>query len=130
MEATMIKCETNYGSIQHYMIGWANFPKLLEQPHVQAGIHPFVVVSNNDCNKHSPVVTVIQITSKDSNPWLPTHYTLDFKQANEVGLYKKSVIKAESITSIGKSIILRMNGILTEDAQKEVDRIIRRQLGL
>lgn len=41
--------------------------------HVQHGIRPVVVVSNDFANTHSPVVTVVPLTSNTHKGQLPTH---------------------------------------------------------
>ena len=39
----------------------------------QSGLRPAVVVSNNKANRHSPVVTVVPMTTKTRKTFLPTH---------------------------------------------------------
>ena len=41
--------------------------------HVQHGRRPVVIISNNLANTHSPVVTVIPLTSQMNKHQLPTH---------------------------------------------------------
>lgn len=57
----------------------------------QSGIRPAVIVSNNRANEHSPVITVVPLTSKIyKKRMLPTHVyigdrgTRSFKQLNEL----------------------------------------------
>lgn len=66
---------------------------------LQSGTRPVIIVSNNLANKHSPVVTVIPLTSQLSKKKLPTHTIVD-----ECGLDKKSIVLAEQIMSINKKI--------------------------
>lgn len=42
----------------------------------QQGGRPVIVVSNETCNKFSPTVTVVPLTTKDKKP-LPTHVELN-----------------------------------------------------
>lgn len=42
----------------------------------QQGGRPCIVVSNETCNKFSPIVTVVPLTTKDKKP-LPTHVLLE-----------------------------------------------------
>ena len=43
--------------------------------HVQQGVRPVVVVSNDAANRYSPVVTVVPLTSQRKKP-LPTHVVI------------------------------------------------------
>ena len=42
---------------------------------VQGGPRPAIIVSNNMCNKHSPVVSVVPITSRENKP-LPNQVSI------------------------------------------------------
>lgn len=42
----------------------------------QQGGRPVIVVSNETCNKFSPTVTIVPLTTKDKKP-LPTHVELN-----------------------------------------------------
>ena len=45
---------------------------------VQSGIRPCVVMSNDMANRHSPVITVVPLTSKiRKKQYLPTHVFLN-----------------------------------------------------
>lgn len=45
---------------------------------IQSGIRPCVVMSNDMANKHSPVITVVPLTSKiHKKEYLPTHVFLN-----------------------------------------------------
>lgn len=64
---------------------------------LQAGVRPVLVVSNDKANEHSPVITIIPITSKMGKAKLPTHVLIE-----ECGLKQPSIALAEQITSINK----------------------------
>lgn len=40
---------------------------------VQSGIRPVIILSNERNNRHSTVVAVVPLTSRDKKPELPTH---------------------------------------------------------
>lgn len=60
----------------------------------QQGGRPVIVVSNETCNKFSPTVTVIPLTTKDKKP-LPTHVEL-----NVEGLPVYGTILCEQVQSV------------------------------
>ncbi len=72
---------------------------------MQAGARPVLVVSNNNANQYSSVITVIPITSKMGKTKLPTHVLI-----KECGLSKPSIALAEQITSINKDRLDRKIG--------------------
>lgn len=72
---------------------------------MQTGGRPVLVISNNKANQHSPVITVIPITSKMCKAELPTHVLI-----KECGLKKPSIVLAEQITSINKDRLERKMG--------------------
>ena len=72
---------------------------------MQAGGRPVLVISNNKANQHSPVITVIPITSKMCKAELPTHVLI-----KECGLKKPSIVLAEQITSNNKDRLERKMG--------------------
>lgn len=97
--------------------------------HIQAGIRPAIVYSNDICNCHSPVITVIPLTSKNKK-MLPTHLHLNKLAAKMCGLSKESTILAECITSISKENMVKKVGRISNDAiMSGIDRIVDIQLG-
>lgn len=60
----------------------------------QQGGRPVIVVSNETCNKFSPTVTVVPLTTKDKKP-LPTHVEL-----NVEGLPVYGTILCEQVQSV------------------------------
>ena len=84
---------------------------------------PVVVVSNEDCNKHSPVVTVLPITSKDKQR-LPTHVDVP----DDMPVY--GVIMAEQILTVSKSRLGDYIGELDANTIKKVDEAIATQCGI
>ena len=68
---------------------------------VQGGIRPVIVISNNVCNTHSPVIHIVPITSRTKNK-LPTHVTIDAS----TGLKTESTALTEQSTLISKDVRL------------------------
>lgn len=78
---------------------------------------PVVIVSNDDCNWHSPVVTVLPITSKDKKP-LPTH-----TQVPE-GLPVRGIVMAEQIQTVSKSRLGDYIGEFDDKTMRKIDETI------
>ncbi|SEV99669.1 type II toxin-antitoxin system PemK/MazF family toxin [[Clostridium] fimetarium] len=95
----------------------------------QGGIRPACIVSNNKCNEHSPVVTVVPITSKSKKKGLPTHIDVDKKDAS--GLIRDSVALTEQIQSIDKMDIRKVSGMITnQSVMKKITGGIAIQCGI
>ena len=54
--------------IRRGSVYWWNCP-CHNRNHIQAGVRPVVVVSNDDCNQHSGVVTVVPFTTRIKSPY-------------------------------------------------------------
>lgn len=92
---------------------------------LQAGIRPVIIVSNDAANEHSPVITVIPMTTKNKKR-LPTHVYVQ-----NCGLSKPSLALAEQITSINKSqITKRMGSIQQTIYEEQVYAAIKIQLNM
>lgn len=114
-----------YPSIKQHEIWLGNIPAS-DGDHVQHGFRPLLVVSNDAANTHSPVITVVPLTSQMNKHRLPTHVLL-----REQGLYKNSIALCEQIITLDKSHLVRRIGFV----YKSFDRIAIRhalavQLGM
>lgn len=79
----------------------------------QRGIRPAVVVSNNCANKHSPVITVVPLTSKTyKKRFLPTHVFIPRESIK--GLTRNSLALAEQVESLDKKNLLEYKGCVTD----------------
>lgn len=95
---------------------------------VQDGIRPCIVISNNRCNKHSPVITVVPLSTKIHKMRLPTHLKIDYKKYN---LPEPSFILAEQILSIDKDRIMsKVYKSLNDEDMSRLEDSIRIQVGL
>ena len=69
---------------------------------VQQGTRPVVIVSNDLANAHSPVITVVPLTSKLGKTALPTHVFLNNRM-----LDRPSLALCEQILTVDKTCLTR-----------------------
>lgn len=92
---------------------------------LQAGLRPVIIVSNDAANEHSPVITIIPMTTKRKKR-LPTHVYIQ-----DCGLPRPSLALAEQITSINKSrMTTKMGSIQQTIYEKQVTAAIKVQLSM
>lgn len=84
---------------------------------------PAVVVSNDSCNKFSPVIEVVFTTTSPRKKLLPTHVIMNSTPA-------KSVVLCEAIHSVDKSRILEHIGWCTDDEIRKINRALAVSIGL
>ena len=78
---------------------------------IQSGIRPVVIAQNNVGNCHSPTVEVIPMSAKVHKArYLPTHVLVHPNEAN--GLRTMSVVLAEQVVTINKSMLRGFCGVL------------------
>lgn len=76
---------------------------------LQCGVRPVLVVSNDQANAHSPVVTVVPLTGQTRKKnTLPTHVLIPCSKRH--GLTKPSIALAEQVTAIDKSKLVERRG--------------------
>lgn len=94
----------------------------------QKGIRPVIVVQNDIGNKYSPTVTVLPITTKiHKSNGMPTHVIID----NDGGLFEKSSVMAEQISTIDKSKLIEYLGTIRDKTlRRRIDKALRIQLGI
>lgn len=93
---------------------------------LQEGTRPVLIVSNDKCNRHSPVITVVPFTGRLQKNRLPTHVLV-----KECGLMKPSLVLAEQIMSLNKSRLEKRLGSIRETAYEgQVERAIKVQLNI
>src|SRR2546423_6090278 len=104
-------------------IHWVEFPKRNENKKIRTvqENHPAVIISNNQQNQFSPVVTVLPITSQ-----LDKIYPFEIL----VKLEKPSKILLDQITTINKSYLKEKVSSLTEKEIKGLERKIHLTLAL
>ena len=85
------------GSVRHLDIWLADIP-LRSNTHIQGGPRPVVVVSNNETNRHSTVISVIPLTTNMKFQWMVSHVRLEGG-----GLRYPSLALIDQITTIDRS---------------------------
>ena len=88
-----------------------DFDVLYKLRHKQSGIRPAVVVSNNKANTHSPIVTVVPLTSKTRKRHLPTHVLIPTTAG--IGLNRMSLALAEQVETLDKNRLMDYKGEIT-----------------
>lgn len=104
-------------------IFWTNAPEE-NNSSVQGGSRPVLIVSNNLNNIHSPVVTVVSLTSQ-TKPDLPVHVTIPAVSGE--GL---NTILCEQIKTIPKDHLKRYCGQLTEEVMHQVEKALATHLSI
>lgn len=87
----------------------------------QQGSRPAVIVSNNKCNEHSPVIEVVYLTTQKKT-WLPTHATVKARTP--------STALCEQVVSISKSKIGNYIRTCTDNEMREIDKCLLVSLAL
>ena len=95
-----------------------------------SGIRPAIVVSNNRANEHSPVITVVPLTSKiHKKRFLPTHVYIPVAPGR--GLKYESLALAEQVEAVDKERLLDKKGSIADEAiMAEITRAIQIQVGV
>lgn len=106
--------------IKRGSVWWWNCPDH-SRSHIQAGVRPVVIVSNNTCNHFSEVVTVVPFTTQVRKPF-PQQVPVVFN--GEV-----SIALADQITSIPISELTRYLCDLHDFQMEAIDKGIAIQLG-
>jgi mRNA interferase MazF len=88
---------------------------------------PVVVVSNDQNNKFSGTVTILPITSKNTQPVYPFEVFLSKGSAN---LPKDSKIKADQIRTLDKNRVIKHIGVLDKKDLDAIDRAMKIHLAL
>lgn len=112
--------------VTRYEIYWADLPYMEGSEHVQTGVRPVVIVSNDMGNKYGPVVTVVPLSSRVSKSALPVH--VKFITA---GLAKESLALCEQIRVIDKSFLGNYIGYISNpEVRDAIDHAMAIQLGI
>lgn len=114
--------------LKQFDIVLIDFPKL-ENESIQSGKRPALIYSNDMCNAHSPVVSVIPFTSRRKK-WMPTHLYFDQGYANTIGLPRASTLLGECVTPASKArIIAKMGTIQSPTVRQKIHDIVDVQFG-
>lgn len=94
-------------TVRRMELWWASLPEV--PGHVQHGIRPVVIVSSDQCNILSPVVSVVPCTAQRRKPALPTHVYL-----RGYGLSCGSIALCEQVMALDKSCLLQRIGMVCD----------------
>ena len=101
---------------------------------VQEGTRPVLVISGDDLNSHSRVVTVLPMTSKLKKEWMQTHIPLseeELEKAEDYGYFDPSMVLAEQVTTVDKRQFRSYVGrVIHEGKKKELEAAALVQLGM
>ena len=92
-----------------------------------AKTRPVVVVSNNINNTHAGTVSVLPITSKNTEKIYPFEIFLGKGSAN---LPKNSKAQADQIRTLDKSRLIRFLGELNKKEMSQINKAVSIHLGL
>jgi len=107
------------------MVYWADIPKYDNNPNVQNGRRPVIIVSNNVANCVSNNVTVVPCTTNtDKNPEQPTHYRMALNPKED------SLVLCEDVITISKNLLVSFMGMLDEHIMMDIDECLKAALGL
>lgn len=84
---------------------------------------PAIIVSNNTCNQHSPVVEVVFTTTSRRKRLLPTHVILHSTRMTSVAL-------CEAVYSVDKSRITECGMCVDQKEMRKIDHALKVSLGL
>ena len=103
-----------------------DLPKPSDDTHVQYGVRPAIVISNDAANENSPAITVIPLTSNRKKGQLPTHVFI-----SNPGLSRSSIALCEQIHTLDKSRMIKKLGQITNPFTiRAVEYGLAVQLGL
>ena len=103
-----------------------DLPKPSDDTHVQYGVRPAIVISNDAANESSSAVTVIPLTSNRKKGQLPTHVFV-----SNPGLTCSSIALCEQIHTLDKSRMIKKLGQITNPFTiRAVEYGLAVQLGL
>ena len=112
------------GNLQKFIRGqvWWQKSTSTRQPGIQNDGRPVIIVSNNACNRFSPAITVIPLTTADKKP-LPTHVKILMEDS------KISTALCEQLRTISTELLEDYIGTLDDTKLTEIEGAILITLG-
>ena len=108
-------------NIKCWDIYMADIP-LLKGSRKQCGLRPVLILSNDNCLKHSDYITVIPFTTKVKR-LMPTHLFFNDILAEKVGLKSESVLVCEQINGLDtKDLRWKIGSITDKSIQSAITR--------
>lgn len=107
------------------MVYWCDLPKYEQNPNVQAGMRPAIIVSNNVGNVFSRNVTIVPCTTNlEKKAEQPTHVRLNLNNQDD------SIVLCEMVLTVSKDLMKTFMGMLDETTMKEIDAALAVALNL
>ena len=101
---------------------------------VQEGCRPVLVISGDEYNQYSRVITVLPMTSKLKKEWMATHIPLseeEIEEADDYGYFDPSMVLAEQMTAVDKKQFRSYVGrVIHEGKIKQLEGAALAQLGM
>lgn len=94
-------------AVKYMEIWMADLPVI--PGHVKHGIRPVVIVSNDDTNAASPILTVIPLTTQRRILTQPTHVCL-----HGYGLASISIAQCEQVMALDRTCLVRRMGKVSD----------------
>lgn len=93
--------------------------------HIQTGIRPVLVISNESNNKFSPLVNVLPLTSSPAkvHKYYPMHAIIDVKD-------RTNAVLCEMVMTIPKDLIGNHYAVITDAEMEQVESCLKLQLGI
>lgn len=111
--------------IKKFDIWLADLPTVPES-HVQSGVRPVVIVSNDTANQCSPLISIIPLTSNLARPDIPTHTVIRSRFLAHV-----SMALCEQMMTIDKSRLKeRMGAVEHQHERMAIRHCMQVQLDL
>ena len=111
--------------VKHLEIWMASIP-FRAGSHVQCGDRPVIIISNDDINEISSVVSVVPLTTKIKQLWMRSHVPLSGH-----GLKYPSMVLVEQVTTIDKAQLrFRIGQISKARDAVEIRKALLDHLGL
>lgn len=111
--------------VRRFDIWLADLPEINDS-HIQSGIRPVIIVSNEISNIHSPIVSIVPLTTNLSRVDMPTHIVLHNRY-----LQKPSMALCEQLMTLDKTRLINKLGAVEGAHQRlAIQHCVQVQLGL
>lgn len=103
----------------------ANLGKPDAKTSIQKNTRPVIIVSNDMCNTHSPVITAIPLTTRNKN-CLPTHVIIP----TSTGIMQESTALVEQAMPLDIHNLIKEIGCCNESIMMDINKAILIQNGI
>ena len=103
----------------------ANLGKPDAKTSIQKNTRPVIIVSNDMCNVHSPVITAVPLTTRNKNN-LPTHVIIPMS----TGLLEQSIALVEQSMPLDRHNLIKEIGYCNNNIMMQINKAILIQNGI